>query len=116
MSERNERCETCKYSDDKKSGYLLCRVRSPSVFLARDGASWTAWPKVESMHWCGEYKPREGGDKDATQTLNDTALDEASREFLDALEGRIFNVPCDVFAHTGAAMKIAIAKYLEVAK
>jgi len=58
VSERLERCETCRWWDREDSMVGICHRRAPLPWHDFDDAppaSW--WPTTNENDWCGEWTP-----------------------------------------------------------
>lgn len=50
----DEKCETCKYFDDRgEQGYC---IRFPPVYVGKP-EDWS-FPKIYAIDWCGEWKEK----------------------------------------------------------
>ncbi len=63
MSERRERCETCRFwdsphVDQQEDG--LCRRHAPRCFPRKEESEtlrYPRWPLTLNDEWCGEWQP-----------------------------------------------------------
>jgi len=61
MTERIERCETCRWLECDTSVTCLdhCHRHAPPAYVCAPGepVREAAWPVVALSDWCGEYQP-----------------------------------------------------------
>lgn len=54
---KNDKCEKCKYFDDKR-----CKRHPPQITLISPGTHGVAqlndWPVVQDEDWCGEFEKK----------------------------------------------------------